>query len=921
MHVQDLFGNMPVRVKQRALTCDRREQEKLWEKLVQKLVALILAWNLPVTLVLKNLEGAKKLLIRGRASSRPINIGAGSGPDSFDISLVRSVLSQAGYVEPLDWDKWIETSAVTSSISIRGAISLQPAPSKRVQFISLGIRHVDPDLNKILYDEVNQKFASSDFGKEMDSCEAEGEPRRRKGRRFNENEITVKQLKGGGKGADRWPMFFIRIDLLSGLRTDLKGDLDNVREGALLHISNALGIMIMSFLRDHHFRPHTKRARLDEKKDKGPSQKDWPVAGSQHMRSGLLTLASANLVSSVKDHTLATAPSVVGRSLHFNESEPICVGSTRKDLVSRSAQSQNPSHRSLYSEHGFSTWSRIKSGKREELDELLSQKAVSDRQQAPSIGADAENDLTCPRSPPYPAKGSVVEASQKEGGQNDHNENIVANSSGEAECIPADEAPLRENPDATKDSEIDHTPEEITQWTNPVSGATVLLSTRTGLEVRRPPMQPVSSSTFEIKTWQAWNAKTGMPKLTPSSSNPFSNLKEGSWVSELLKSWNNPVFKCCEESIPVLSFGSLDGWSSGQQHGRAHSCSDSSLQKAFAESSSLLAAKLSKDALSRSKLIAQVDRKYLLVCMDLSGAKDTLEEEGFRSQRFLVVIDQHAADERIRVERLLADLCRGPNPEASTVPTAVHPQSAVATVILPHPIAFAVHQREGCLFTADASHFAQWGILYSLEPRTEKDHSRSFPARGFQLTVRALPEAIAERCRLDPKMLLDLLRTEVWKRKDAGLGPKMSDVQSACSSSSSTKMASVEADGGHDQPRPDWLRRVGSCPQGMLDLINSRACRSAIMFNDGLTEEECRLLLRKLGRCAFPFQCAHGRPSMVPLVRVGEGEGDGLGIAQGLFESRDQDDRRDRERDFGAAWRGWMEERKRASQETEAEEL
>ena len=925
VHVQDLFGNMPVRVKQRTRTCDGREQEKLWEKLVQKLIALVLAWGLPVTLVLKNPEGAKKLLIRGRGILQQINTGAGPLPNLFDASWVRSVLSQAAYIEPLDWNKWIETSAITSSISICGAISLRPAPSKRVQFISLGIHPVNPDLHRILYDEVNQAFASSDFGKEIDDSEPEGNLRRKKGRRFKESEITAKKLKGGAKGADRWPMFFIRIDLLSGPQLRLTGDLDNVREDALLRISSTLRTMIMSFLKDHHFRPHTKRARLHEKVDIAPTQKDLPVEISQDARSGLLPLASADLGSFAKNHTVPTAPSAseAGLSTGFHGSELSC-GS---NFISRSAQSQKPSHRSLYSEHGFSTWNRIKSGQREELDELLSQKAVPFRQHAPLKDTNAETDLASVVSPPHPAKGLAVEAGQETGEQNDRNEDIVANGSSEAEYLPADRAYLQENAVVTKSSEDDHTLEEVTQWTNPVTGATVFLSTRTGREVRRTLMQPVSSKS-ETKTPCVGSSKMGVPKLLQSSSDQFSHLKEGSWIRELLHSWNNPVFKPCEESIPSLSFGSLDGASSGQQRAIAHSCFDIRLPNAFTESASLFAAKFSKDALGRSRLIAQVDRKFLLVCMEISPGKGVLEEEeeeeaaGLHPPGVLVLIDQHAADERIRLEEILADLCRGPSPEARIAPAAIHPQSAIATIILPRPITFAIHHREGHLFMADASHFAEWGILYSLEPRKEQDQSKTLQPAGFQLIVRALPEAIAERCRVDPKMLIDLLRSEVWKRQDAGLAPKVSTDPALCSPSSSMKANSVAVDGEHQQPRPDWLRRVGNCPQGMLDLIYSRACRSAIMFNDPLTEEECKLLLQKLSKCAFPFQCAHGRPSMIPLVRVGGEErgGDGFGIANGRLGSKDQEERRNPKRAFGAALRRWMKEQEEKGQEGEVVE-
>lgn len=38
------------------------------------------------------------------------------------------------------------------------------------------------------------------------------------------------------------------------------------------------------------------------------------------------------------------------------------------------------------------------------------------------------------------------------------------------------------------------------------------------------------------------------------------------------------------------------------------------------------------------------------------------------------------------------------------------------------------------------------------------------------------------------------------------------------------------------------------------------------MFNDALSQGQCEDLLRRLSQCSFPFQCAHGRPSMAPLI-------------------------------------------------------
>ena len=40
------------------------------------------------------------------------------------------------------------------------------------------------------------------------------------------------------------------------------------------------------------------------------------------------------------------------------------------------------------------------------------------------------------------------------------------------------------------------------------------------------------------------------------------------------------------------------------------------------------------------------------------------------------------------------------------------------------------------------------------------------------------------------------------------------------------------------------------------------------MFNDELSNDQCKALISRLANCAFPFQCAHGRPSMIPLLNL-----------------------------------------------------
>lgn len=93
----------------------------------------------------------------------------------------------------------------------------------------------------------------------------------------------------------------------------------------------------------------------------------------------------------------------------------------------------------------------------------------------------------------------------------------------------------------------------------------------------------------------------------------------------------------------------------------------------------------------------------------------------------------------------------------------------------------------------------------------------------------------------------------------------------------------------------------------------------AVMFNDELTLDECKVLVSRLAECKFPFQCAHGRyvylfspfllpfisffclfadvkawgrPSVIPLVDLRDpvesgfgGGGDASGVGRGFVEA------------------------------------
>ena len=754
---------MPVRVKQRSKAAESgREDEKELEVLRKQIVGVLLAWHSPILVTLKSGESSKKMIIRDKEMATISPDFRDGAIRRLDIALIRSILSQAGFIEPSDWDTWIKTSARTPWVTVKGAISLRPAPSKQSQFLSLGIRPIISEVgSNILYDEINRLFALSSFGIQENISDTEDNY---KARKFKDGPskrdgFTNKQLRGGGKGIDRWPMFYIRIDVQDS-KLGLKDDVDRLGERTISSLIQILGAMITSFLEENNFRP---RAQF-------------------------------------------------GRHRHSVRTEPAAMGISPNSWISGTVFQKPGAADYACSDDNFVALSRIKTG-------------TSSKSSGASVSLSSADGHT------ITAKGEIRRAKDVS------NKSMGAVLDLEASSTAVD-IPITDYLD------------ETFEWRNPVSGNTVLVNARTGLvippqPVKRPASAPSEHSPSALSPFYTNTNQGSYPngRLTRSLSNPCITLKEKSWSSELLNKWENPVFQTTEESIPQVSFDGPTIETSEVLPGRRHCCTDVDIQKAFTQSSASFLAKLSKQGLKAARVISQVDKKFILICVKTSS--NTIDK---RDPELLVLVDQHAADERIRVEALLAELKASPT-------------------LLPNPLIFEIQAREHCLLLRLAPSFAGHGIVYDLNPPGGSPKCK--------IIVKALPVAIAERCRLEPKVLLELIRSEAWKCEEEGR---------------------------------DSIATTTTCPPKLLDMLNSRACRSAIMFNDELTKEECRILLQRLGNCAFPFQCAHGRPSMVPLVDLGHDEcaSSDSGKQQRAFGSqKTEKGTRDEGEGFGAAWRGW----------------
>lgn len=885
--VQELFGNIPVRIKQRTIMYNNKEHEKDWELLNNNIVGLLLAWNKPLIFTLVRPGNSSKLCFRlgePRLNIPPQNLAF---PRSVDLSLIRNVLSQAKYIQPSSWSEWVEISIHTDSIAIQGAISLRPAPSKYVQFISLGIHYIHPEVHNILYDLINQIFSGSDFGKEEEflRCEEIINNLGATHGRFEQSGAKYKQLRRGGKRADRWPMFFIHMDLPTQLKEGSRGAFDSLEmEHTFSNISNALEAMILKFLSNHHFRPRKLQNR-----------KCSLIAGLSNS-DNLQNKSSCNGTHDTTLPSMGTHSNLPEfRQKPLQPSLGTFATLTHEGRAAMTAQALGrkirlpPSSRPDYSlREAFSHCTRIRSGRAGGQQEFMFRPRSKKNKHKPiQTSQMTETELVSSTTDPNHQVKDTQNASSAIRAKGEHaaRTNLVSSDFNQNLEL--------ENPTiAARDRSVDDT----LALTDSISQASILINARTGHVIPGLSQESPSEAISYSQRRQNFDAVALQDAYSHTSSAPFGTLKAGSWVTDFLKSWKNPVFSYPRREVPYLPDDDIDGSHTLFTDHR----SDLDIEKFVTESSALFSATLSKKALRDAHVISQVEKKFILIRMRLYPREETLDSGALVSEQVLVLVDQHAADERVRIEGLLSDLCTQPRLRGNVMLPCVHPISRVETTVLTRSIVFEIQEREYALFKIHAAHFADWGILYNLHmPNTEDAVETSL---GYILAIKTLPGGIAERCRMDAKALIDLMRREVWRREDSGNKEYNFPETPHTSSRVTDTEPSTELGGDH------WHRRITNCPQGILDLLTSRSCRSAIMFNDELTPEECLTLIARLATCIFPFQCAHGRPSMIPVIKLGQNCAQDDENEAGAMGTRDFGRSRMTERNFGQAWKRWKKQ-------------
>ena len=208
--------------------------------------------------------------------------------------------------------------------------------------------------------------------------------------------------------------------------------------------------------------------------------------------------------------------------------------------------------------------------------------------------------------------------------------------------------------------------------------------------------------------------------------------------------------------------------------------------------------------LNHCEVIAQLEKKFILTKL---------------SKDYILIFDQHAADERIKLESFLHKYiisCLNKKLKFKKLETPFIIQS-----LSKNEMSLLEKHHDSLLFL---------GIHLVKENETS-------------ISIQEIPDFLAIKIQKDYNFLINSIWKYIWELEE-NLKKKID----------STKIN-----------ENDWWFVVSNLPSLIVDIFNSKACRQAVMFGDELTLDQCKIIITTLYKCNMPFYCAHGRPSLYPF--------------------------------------------------------
>ncbi|XP_075609983.1 DNA mismatch repair protein Mlh3 isoform X2 [Balearica regulorum gibbericeps] len=273
---------------------------------------------------------------------------------------------------------------------------------------------------------------------------------------------------------------------------------------------------------------------------------------------------------------------------------------------------------------------------------------------------------------------------------------------------------------------------------------------------------------------------------------------EGESLQTLLSEWDNPVFVPCPEIAVDVTSSQADDLAV-----KIHNI--------------LYPYRFTKDMVHSMQVLQQVDNKFIACLINTRNEMDKKADGNL-----LILVDQHAAHERIRLEQLIAD-------SYVKEAAACGKKKLLSSSISP-PLEIEVTEEQRRFLRCCYKNLEDLGL------------ELSFPETNSSLIlVRKVPLCFIER------------EANELRRK------RQPVTKSIVEELIQEQVELVQTTGGGAR---------GTLPLTFLKVLASQACHGAIKFNEHLTLDESCRLIEALSSCQLPFQCAHGRPSMMPLADI-----------------------------------------------------
>jgi DNA mismatch repair protein MLH3 len=140
------------------------------------------------------------------------------------------------------------------------------------------------------------------------------------------------------------------------------------------------------------------------------------------------------------------------------------------------------------------------------------------------------------------------------------------------------------------------------------------------------------------------------------------------------------------------------------------------------------------------RVINQLDRKFIVCVVDSAGGSDDSGQESDSSRCMLVLVDQHAASERVRVEGFLKTLCHH-----FLKLESIGKQSANRVELDP-PRPILLSRREASILRGTRSMLGRWCFDLSWPESESRDQGVDQGAYE-QLLVHSVPHVVSDKVR------------------------------------------------------------------------------------------------------------------------------------------------------------------------------